>query len=303
MMKKGLSLQENRRKQGFSLIELLVVVGIIVILMGFIMTMVGAGKRAADSAKCSKVVSQLTAAWYLYAGDNDQLMAWSGNKQNYFSDWVWGGNTFKQVTDPKTWGNADFGFHAEAGSMFTHVTGLPKIRLEDPGPVRSGSRWAKGKVDEGHKATYTEFRCPNSGEYEALAKAQGVNYSINNYIDYYEDLDNPTKSPDEQYLVNVRRPSQKILLVDEDPRSMNNASFHPGGSADNDNYDTTSLFSTHADKVNLSFIDGHVERWSKEDMLVKQRNAGKTISIDGVSHTAEANYLYKHWEPRRANYQ
>jgi prepilin-type N-terminal cleavage/methylation domain-containing protein/prepilin-type processing-associated H-X9-DG protein len=303
-MKKITYIHARSRKRGFSLIELLVVVGIITILMGFIIAMVGAGKRAADSAKCAKVLQNLTAAWYLYVGENDQLMAWSGRQDgNYFSDWVWGGQNRDQLENPGAWTQAGFGFHPEAGAMFPHVTGLPIHRLEDPGRVRQGRNYKSGKPDTNRKEEYREYRCPNSGEYELLAEAQRVNYSINSYVDYYEYVDEPTRTEDEEYLVNVRRPAQKLLYADEDPRSMKNSSIHPGGSADDTNYDGTTLFSTHADKVNITFIDGHFERWSKEEMLVKQRNKGQKINVDGNLLTAEENYVKKHWYPRTAEYE
>ena len=142
-----------------------------------------------------------------------------------------------------------------------------------------------------------------------LAKAQRVNYSINTFIDYkrpgrtYRDIaTGEDRLLYEEYLTNVRRPSSKLLFVDEDPRSMRNSSIHPGGSADGNNgeFDGSDMFLTHADKANLSFIDGHVERWSQKKMLEVQP-AGWRDSTDPISGRT-INYVQKYWLPNAPNY-
>jgi prepilin-type N-terminal cleavage/methylation domain-containing protein len=49
----------KHHRSGFSLLELLIVTGIIVILLGFIIIAVGGGVRFADSAVCAKKNRQL----------------------------------------------------------------------------------------------------------------------------------------------------------------------------------------------------------------------------------------------------
>jgi len=308
-MKKSMIGKSALRKQGFSLVELLVVVGIIVILMGFIIAMVGAGKRAADSAKCSKVISQLSAAWYLYTGDHDQLMAWSGERDsNQFSDWVWGGQNMRDMQNPSRWSSPGFGFHPEAGVLFPYVTGNPRKFQREGGRNYNGNRYLPPGVPDPDflDDEFREYRCPNSGEYELLARAQRVNYSINTYIDakrtdrmYTDSLTGERRLLYEEYLTNVRRPSAKLLFVDEDPRSMRNSSIHPGGSADGNNgeFDGSDMFLTHADKANLSFIDGHVERWTQKKILDVQRPTG----IEPGSGR-RVNFHQQYWYPNAPNY-
>ena len=48
-------------------------------------------------------------------------------------------------------------------------------------------------------------------------------------------------------------PTQKILLVNEDPATMRNASFKPQGTS------LRGRFVIHDGRINVGFIDGHLE--------------------------------------------
>src|SRR5258707_6697446 len=96
--------------------------------------------------------------------------------------------------------------------------------------------------------TYLIYRCPSAG---ALGEALRVNFSMNEELDPTTDL---TKTvPEGVKVANVVGPTQKILLVNEDPATMKNASFKPQGTA------LTGQFVVHDGRVNVGFIDGHLE--------------------------------------------
>ncbi len=65
-------------KKGFTLIELLVVIAIIAMLLAIIGPSLKLAKETATSAVCLAHLSGLTKAWYLYAGDNNDIVVGGG---------------------------------------------------------------------------------------------------------------------------------------------------------------------------------------------------------------------------------
>ena len=64
--------------QGFTLVELLVTIGIIALLTAILLPVLSKAQRQANSAHCSNNLKQLTIAWRLFAQDNDQKLCSSG---------------------------------------------------------------------------------------------------------------------------------------------------------------------------------------------------------------------------------
>ena len=70
----------------------------------------------------------------------------------------------------------------------------------------------------------------------------------------------------------VKNPVDKFLLLNEDPHSMRNASFHPGGTAFGGGQGISSvggkLHVMHKTGINAAYFDGHAAS-IKHDMLMK----------------------------------
>jgi prepilin-type N-terminal cleavage/methylation domain-containing protein/prepilin-type processing-associated H-X9-DG protein len=73
------------RRRGFTLVELLVVIGIIAVLLSLLVPTLGRVRDEAKRATCMSNLRQVGAAMLMYAADNDQTFASAGN-EGYWDD-------------------------------------------------------------------------------------------------------------------------------------------------------------------------------------------------------------------------
>ncbi len=116
----------DREPPAFTLVELLVVIGIIAVLAGLLLPALAAAKSTSRSAVCQGNLRQLQLAWISYAGDNRGEMVpneegrpfgfWEGVRYS----WVQG-NAQKDATPE----------NIQRGRLYSHVG--------DPGPYRCPS--------------------------------------------------------------------------------------------------------------------------------------------------------------------
>lgn len=250
----GMTFRASCRKfgKGFTLIELLVVIAIIAILAGMLLPALSKAKESGRSAVCKSNMRQIILGAIMYVDDNQDYLPWAGGvDRNLPPDWVFGGQPSSDTRNQTYWRKPPktFGFHAEAGSVFEYVVGSQIHRLN-------------GRVDLNHTNVYDVYRCPSTG---MIGRAQRVNFSINNFIDGQE---NPPKGV---LLTRIKIPTQKVLLVNEDPKTMHNASFHPGGSAG------SGTFVLHNGRINIGFTDGHVEHMKHQRVHEIQRGRNADI--------------------------
>jgi prepilin-type N-terminal cleavage/methylation domain-containing protein/prepilin-type processing-associated H-X9-DG protein len=75
----------GRRRRGFSLVELLVVVGIIAVLVGILMPALTRARRQANAASCLSNLRQLAYAYGLYVSDNGgKSFTYDGGNSGYW---------------------------------------------------------------------------------------------------------------------------------------------------------------------------------------------------------------------------
>ncbi len=224
--------------RGFTLIELLVVIAIIAILAGLLLPALSKAKESGRSAVCRNNLRQLSLGVLMYTEESADFLPWCGDvDRNRPADWVWGGQPSADTGNKSYWRRppASFGHHAESGAIFSYVMNQPRIT---PRPGQSHTDWYTNRFDV--------YRCPSTGE---IGRALRVTYSMNSYLDGESDR------PRGQRLSGVVAPTQKFLLVNEDPKTMHNAAFHPGTGASA----IGGKMVMHNDRANFSCLDGHVE--------------------------------------------
>src|SRR5262245_31501212 len=87
----------NRRKKGFTLVELLVVIGIIAVLIGILLPALNKARKAANTTVCLSNLRQMGTAWSIYLSDSKGRLPYyiwhdlpTGSNMN-LSEFVWHG--------------------------------------------------------------------------------------------------------------------------------------------------------------------------------------------------------------------
>ena len=241
----------------FTLIELLVVIAIIAILASMLLPALSRAKEAGRGAKCKNNMRQITLGMLMYVDDSDEYFPWAGGvDRNLPPDWVWGGQPAADTNQKNSWTRPPrtYGHHAEAGSVFPYVTGKTVIR-----PVT-------GSNPDGYSNSFAIYQCPSAG---VQGRALRVNYSMNGRVDGGEAGDFPPRGLKPSQVPN---PSGKFLLMQENPKSMHNASVSPGGSVDD--WDLR----LHNGGLNNGFMDGHIEFMKELKLLPIVRNSNTRLT-------------------------
>lgn len=96
----------RRTRRGFTLVELLVVIGIIALLVSILLPALNKAREDAKRVRCLSNQRQLVMAWQMYASDNKGHIC-SSNTPSYPQNpwWYWAaaGNTLDTLSNGKLW--------------------------------------------------------------------------------------------------------------------------------------------------------------------------------------------------------
>jgi prepilin-type N-terminal cleavage/methylation domain-containing protein len=141
------------RRKGFTLVELLVVIGIIALLIAILLPALQRARDQANRTACMSNIRQLTLAWMQYATEHKFKIMGSNTRTPQFSDWVCGdsfGNTVASLEAGLLWPYikdakpyhcpGDAGFHVwtysisnfmcgeDGGGSLTVVTSMNQVK-------------------------------------------------------------------------------------------------------------------------------------------------------------------------------
>jgi len=217
----------RRRSAGFTLVELLVVIGIIAILVGILLPVIGKARESSRELKCTSNLRQLMYAFHMFANEHKGHLP-GGHFDRTDSDlekrdWVFGETPFALTYDPTLIPNA--------GTIFRYVQNSRELyRCPSLDADGSGAKQSNGMFD------YVTFL--------GFAGARMVNVRSETRYTHNDGRVEIIYTP---------------VIVEEDPfRGMNNAAVDSGHS------ETDALAHTHRGGSNYAAIDGS-GHWFKED--------------------------------------
>jgi prepilin-type N-terminal cleavage/methylation domain-containing protein/prepilin-type processing-associated H-X9-DG protein len=232
------------KRDGFTLIELLVVIAIIAILAALLLPALATAKQKAMTAGCQNNQKQLQMAWFLYLGDNADVMV--PNNVLY---------------------NIGMSADAEVGASWCMGSGRYDTTTTN---IQSGVLFP-------YNSSVGIYHCPAD---QSLAEAQdgstlpqlrnrsyNMSQTINGFPEFNPDLSSLFPSFKKFTSVSNPDPTKCLVFIDELPDTMQDADFGIPVAYDMETFPGLSPewwdmpANRHNQGANLSFADGHVEHW------------------------------------------
>jgi len=229
--------------RAFTLIELLVVIAIIAILASMLLPVLSHAKTRAQALQCMANNKQLTAAWLMYADDNQGVLAphcGAGGP----GDWLQGFETFLPNNPDNT--NTDFLASNIIAPYYARNVALFKCAAD-------------------------KYKCLEGGQPMDRVRSCSMNGWIAGYTQ--GDTDHSGTAPNAFYIYNTLNdiirpsPSDLFVFVDEHPDSIDDAWIITPAEG---NWWWDLPASYHDQACGISFADGHAEihKWQDPSTLV-----------------------------------
>jgi prepilin-type N-terminal cleavage/methylation domain-containing protein/prepilin-type processing-associated H-X9-DG protein len=235
-------------QDGFTLVELLVVIAIIAVIAAVLLPVLNKAKQSAQNITCLNNLRQLQLCWHLYIVDNN--------------DYVVPNNSVAFITP---------GTNTSTSNM-KGVSWLPDVnaRMEtDPSNIISGLLYQ-------YNSQLGIYHCPS--DVSTLETPSGLplnqlrwrSYNLSQSMNGYPNYPSPgypnglqSYIPMWDKMSEIRHPSPSdvFVFIDEDSDCVLDAEFGNPPAYENWNVWWDLPSSRHNQGGNLSFADGHVEHW------------------------------------------
>ncbi|CAN5448989.1 hypothetical protein BH09PLA1_BH09PLA1_20780 [soil metagenome] len=242
----------RQKKNAFTLVELLVVIGIIAVLIGVLLPALSKARESAQRTACMSNIRQLTTAWIMYANE------WKGNLA--FAETGDGG-------DPNNIDHRDGWVVDKPGDPATNTRAS----------VEKGLLWKYAPAAE-------TYRCPSSFD-TANFRSYSINTCMNGtptlfYPDYY-NTGVPAGLPAPPIVTKIGKvkPDRLVFIEEFDDRGFNQGSFLQFKNPFQFIWGDIPAF-FHKTGTVMSFGDGHaIYRLWNDRRTLKAKRAPDPLSV------------------------
>jgi prepilin-type N-terminal cleavage/methylation domain-containing protein/prepilin-type processing-associated H-X9-DG protein len=303
----------NRQFRAFTLVELLVVIGIIALLISILLPSLNKARESANSLKCMSNMRQIIQATSMFAAERKGWMPgaagtgvtwWSGNgsgdkPQGNFpsdnpSDWI----AWQRKIDPVT-GQASSGNDQNiTWSALAKYLGAKKV-----------NHTSSSQANEVAQNLESLFRCPSDNLESRPRAADGgqnayrYSYSMNRlWTNPVKNVAGAPYAAGDRYggslftgkVASIKDPAGKILLVCEDEQTLDDGTWSPNPQAWY-NANINAVAARHEMKFkrssggininargNVGFVDGHVDFMTRVDSLRSQHTGRPDPQYDNL---------------------
>jgi len=287
-----------KKKKGFTLVELLVVISIIAMLLAVLMPALGKAKLQASAIICTTDVRSLSLAWFLYIGDNNGKIV--GAHTYLAGTETLAGQRYASSCD-KTAVYSDV-----KANMLTNWVEMPQMENGLTQKSYPKKEYEILGIQRGLLFPYVGkklevFHCPNDKRLIENKKAGygGYrSYSIAGCMDgYYDSIGTKVIKKHSQ----IRQPGSKYVFVEEKwtgspGYNLDAWQLNPTG----DSW-TDPVSVAHGDKSILGFADGHGEaiKWKDKRTILFSKDRETNVGNGTVSATQPDNpdlkYMQERW--------
>lgn len=230
---------QRQSATGFTLVELLVVLGVIALLAALLLPALARSKSRALATACGSNLRQVNLAFLLYLDDSQGVFPTAAAKSSLGAqpeDWIWWQmeTSAAMMRDPAS------------GSIMRHLGGYDTRLFQCPADRDAKSREAAWRSNPGQEQYFYSYSL-NAASDRGMASY----FSKDRSMMFLNRLDA------------VRRPAQKIMLAEE----KGGAGDGPGTASIDDGRWVPQgypLTSRHEGRATVAFADGHLERVKRE---------------------------------------